>query len=129
MTLWMSPGCNLTGPNEATRSHKSALILTNGKMDVLSIGNNMDKSTSSDGSDTSDHDANPSINNDYSNANTEVRRAMKGEDRLVFWSRLLVKVTKIIVAISLTAATYRQLKKAETNEFLAAVSFCSMRHQ
>jgi hypothetical protein len=87
----------------------------------LNIASN-DKSTNSDGSDTSDHGVAPSIDNDYTNAKAEVRKATKGEDRGVFWSRLVVKVTKIIVAVTLTAVTYRQLKSAETNEFLSAVS-------
>ena len=82
-----------------------------------------DHSDSSDGSDTSDPQGAPSVDNDYNNARAEVRNATKGIDRGVLLWRLVVKVTMIVVAITLTALTYVQLKHAETNEFLVAVSF------
>jgi hypothetical protein len=80
------------------------------------------QSSSSDGSDTSDNNDAPCIDNEYSAAKAEVHKAMKGEDRGVFWSRLVVKVTKIIVAVTLTVVTFKQLKRAEQNEFHEAVS-------
>ena len=81
-----------------------------------------DNSVSSDGSGTSDQNDLPIDSNDYTNAKAEVRIAIKGDDRGVFLWQLVVKIIMIVIAIALTVATYVQLKQAETNEFLTAVS-------
>ena len=83
---------------------------------------NMDASESSDGSEMSSRDVNSCMDNEYSNATAEIRRSTKGEDRSVFWSSLVVKVTKIVVAIALTVLIYWILKSAESIHFHAAVS-------
>jgi hypothetical protein len=81
-----------------------------------------DNSDSSDGSDTSGRNDLPSGENDYTSAKSEVRNATRGDDRGVFLWRLVVKITMIVIAITLTVATYSALKQTETNEFLSAVS-------
>jgi hypothetical protein len=81
-----------------------------------------DNSDSSDGSDTSGRNDLPSGENDYTNAKSEVRNATKGDDRGVFLWRLIVKITMIVIGITLTVATYTSLKQSEMNEFLSAVS-------
>lgn len=83
---------------------------------------NMDASESSDGSEMSSRDVNSCMDNEYSNATAEIRRSIKGEDRSVFLSSLVVKVTKIVVAIALTVLIYWILKSAESIHFHAAVS-------
>ena len=81
-----------------------------------------DGSESSDGSDSNDRNDLPNVGTDYTNAKQEVRNATRVDDRGVFLWRLVVKIVMIVIAITLTAITYVQLKRSETNEFLAAVS-------
>jgi hypothetical protein len=55
-------------------------------------------------------------------ANAEVRLALRGDDRSVLLWRITLKITMIIVAILLTAATYVQLSRTESNDFALEVS-------
>jgi hypothetical protein len=81
-----------------------------------------DDSISSDGSVTSEPNDAPVVDNDYNNANSEVRNVTRGDDRGVFLLRMVVKITMIAIAIALTAVTYAQLKRWETEEYRSAVS-------
>ena len=80
-------------------------------------------------SESSDHDTdtNSDLNmncppdSNYNDANAEVLRALKGDDRGVFWWKLVVKVMMICVAILLTTMTYVQLSQSEANDFEASV--------
>ena len=85
-----------------------------------SIGS--DNSISSDASETSEHYDNPCNENEYTNATAEIRESTKGEDRSVFWSSFVVKVTKISVAISLTLLVFFALKSSESKQFRSDVS-------
>ena len=90
-------------------------------------------------SDASDHDTeansdghlDTSPDTNYSDANAEVMQVFKGDDRSVFWWRIVVKAIMIFVAILLTILTYIQLSMSERNDFEASVSgflqiYCGM---
>jgi hypothetical protein len=91
-------------------------------MNLQSTDDKMDSSNSSYGSETSLHDINSSTENEYANATAEVRKATKGETLGYFWSSLVLKIKKIIVAISLTMLVYGILQSSETKQFHTAVS-------
>lgn len=100
---------------------------------VLPVSQNDDAEVS----DSSDHDTdtnsesnlnNASPDTCYTDANAEVHRAFKCDDRSVLWWRFIVKVIMIVIAIVLTALTYVQLSKSERNEFEASVSNCVLQH-
>ena len=80
-----------------------------------------DGSESSDGSDSNDRNDLPNVDDDYTNAKTEVHLTTKRDDRGVFMLRLVVQII-VVVAIVITSITYVQLKQSEKNEFLTAVS-------
>ena len=69
----------------------------------------------------SDLNMNCPPDSNYNDANAEVLRALKGDDRGVFWWKLVVKVMMICVAILLTTMTYVQLSQSEANDFEASV--------
>ena len=81
-----------------------------------------DDSESSDGSHTNDQYDPTNVDTEYTNAKAEVQTVTKGDDRGVFFFRLIVKVTMIVVATTLTTLTYVQLTQSEESEFLSAVS-------
>ena len=86
-------------------------------------GDNDDSEASDHDTDTnSDCHLNTSPDTNYSDANAEVMQVFKGDDRSVFWWRIVVKVIMIIVAVLLTTLTYIQLSMSERNDFEASVS-------
>jgi hypothetical protein len=113
----------LHGTNFLAAAFHENIEKTRNSMDPIADDAGLDTSNNSnDGSETSFHDVNSSTDNEYTNATAEVRKATKGEDRSVFWSSLLVKVTKVAVAISLTLLVFNILKRSELKQFQASVS-------
>jgi hypothetical protein len=84
----------------------------------------MDGSESSAHDTTSDNDGTivNSSETNFNNATTEVRQALKGDNRGVFMWRTVVKSIMIVMAVLLTTATYVQLSRSEERAFKAAVS-------
>jgi hypothetical protein len=86
---------------------------------------------SNDDSDSSEHSTDNEIavvnssETNYTNASSEVRKALTGEDRGVFMWRLVVGIIMILMSVILTTAAYLQLLHSEENDFKAAVR-CSI---
>jgi hypothetical protein len=89
----------------------------------MDVPSKMDDSISSDGSVTSEPNEASGVDDDYNNAVSEIRNVTRGDDLGVFLLRMVVKVTMMAIAIALTAVTYTQLKRWETNEYLSTVGF------
>jgi hypothetical protein len=98
-------------------------------MNTIESPRSLDPNDDNDDSDASDHDTDTnsdsnldaSPDSNYSDANAEVTQTFKGDDRGVFFWRIVVKVIMIIVAVVLTTLTYVQLSASERQDFEASV--------
>jgi hypothetical protein len=104
--------------HQAIELHPDALLRSDDN-DSIDVSESSDHDT-----DTNENDGmnlNNSAHANYSDADAEVRRGLKGEDRGVFCWRLVVKIIMISMAIILTTLTYVLLSKSEEKDFKAAV--------
>jgi hypothetical protein len=59
----------------------------------------------------------------YDQAKAEVQKALESEDRRVLCWQIIFKIIMIVVAVVITAATYVQLARSETSDFVVEVRF------